>query len=229
MTGQPNTYSPRPMGAGAPLSKLGERLARTGAGPLFHGRLGATPLAVLALLCLVAHPGTGVYTTTAAQLAARLGRHEATVRRGLRRLERLGVLTWRRGTVVDGAPTPSTLRVNKTALAALVDAGHKFATALDLAHAIATRLRVANLGTIPAHRPAQPTIAPRQSMRTRSAAPDSPREGTPIGRTATRDSEVSPAPPPAPYADKTMTDTSRSFLAAARAAVSHTKYARKDE
>jgi hypothetical protein len=134
-----------PIGARAPLAVVHERFARTGAGGL-SGRLWANPLAVLAILARRGDKDTGVVVVTAAQLADRAGCSPRTVRRSLARLEALGVLTWRRGGIVDAAPSPSVIRVNKARLLELVADGAAWLSTRLLDRATSTAARIAALG-----------------------------------------------------------------------------------
>lgn len=58
--------------------------------------------------------------TSAPQIAARAGLSERWVRRCLCLLEDLEIIRWSRGQVVDGAPTPSHIRINKAKLVELI-------------------------------------------------------------------------------------------------------------
>jgi hypothetical protein len=172
---------PRPLGAGADLSKIHRRFTRHGTGGL-SGRVWFTSLAVLSWLVLTAGDnGPGVVVTTAGEIADALGCCERTVRRALARLEGVGVIDWTRGGILAQRPTPSAVRISKTRLVELTAAGVDRITAVRAARAVDTAERIAEVGRdVDTNR--RRVVRSRKSagrvMRTR-ANPSAPTEETP--------------------------------------------------
>lgn len=102
-----------------PLPSLITSLKRAGWGPL-HGRehqgVRSTLLALEGLLPRKSAEGR----CTAWQVAEAAGLSERWTRRCLTVLEDLGIITWRRGTILRGEPFPSFIRVQKRKLAQLI-------------------------------------------------------------------------------------------------------------
>lgn len=92
-------------------------LARVGWGP-FRGRAWTYRRIVLQTLAIMAREQHSSLSAdvigSAPQIADRAGCHEKTVRRCLRDLEDLGLVTYQRGGIWDGRPCPSTIRIIKT-------------------------------------------------------------------------------------------------------------------
>lgn len=105
--------------AGWPLPLLVDKLAVAGWGPLAPRRAGGLR-GVLNSLARLLPPGSALGEVTASQLADTAGISERWARSCLAVLEAADVITWTRGTIVDGQPTPSIIRVSKRALADLV-------------------------------------------------------------------------------------------------------------
>ena len=140
----PKRVGPHPIGAGAPARRVVDAALDSYLGGL-SGRLWATPRALLAVLGRLVDQNTGTVTTTAAQLADRLGCDRRTAAAGLRRLEDLGVITWDRGGVTEGRPAPGVIRLHKAILCALIPLGLAALTAVITARAALTSARLAGL------------------------------------------------------------------------------------
>lgn len=92
--------------------------------------------------------GSGAGTSTVAQIAEWAHLSTRWVRRCLYQLEALHLISWRRGTIRDGKATPSTFRVNKTALVqAIHHTAAKYRAALAAKRA-REAARVAQLGNL---------------------------------------------------------------------------------
>lgn len=103
-----------------PAPSLVGALCRAGWGDDLDGRAGGGVRQVLrALVDLLPH-GSAAGKVTAAQVADAAGLSVRWTRNRLHVLEDLGLISWRRGGVVDGRPTAGWVRICKTALAALV-------------------------------------------------------------------------------------------------------------
>lgn len=102
-----------------PLPRLVSALARAGWHEL-HGRRGGAYRAILRALCDLLPHGSATGHVTAPQLADAAGISERWARHILTGLEEAGLITWTRGGIIDGRPTPSLIRVSKQALADLV-------------------------------------------------------------------------------------------------------------
>lgn len=102
-----------------PLPSLITSLKRAGWGPL-HGRehqgVRSTLLALEGLLPHKSAEGR----CTAWQVAEAAGLSEKWTRRCLTVLEDIGIITWRRGTILRGEPLPSFIRVQKRKLVQLI-------------------------------------------------------------------------------------------------------------
>lgn len=105
--------------AGWPLHRLVDALARAGWGPL-AGRQPGGVRAVLGALARALPSRSAAGLVTANQLADMAGLSERWTRSCLAVLERAQLIKWTRGTVIDGRPAPSYIRVSKDAIAALV-------------------------------------------------------------------------------------------------------------
>src|SRR6185503_19308306 len=101
-------------------------------------------------------PDSGETTTTALQLAELTGRCEKTIRRALHLMESLGVLTWRRGSVMAGGRTPSWFRVSKIWLVERLGRGRTDKDQREADQAAAFRSRMGKLRT------QDPTIWPKK-------------------------------------------------------------------
>lgn len=141
-----------------PLPRLVSALAKAGWGDL-HGRAGGGVRGVLRALCDLLPHGAAVGHVTAPQLADAAGLQERWTRSCLAVLEDAGVITWTRGTIIDGQPRPSLIRVSKRALAALVNTARRQADGRlaqrrsDTAHRIRTTLRARTIYRARKHGP----------------------------------------------------------------------------
>ena len=127
-----------------PLHELLPSLARANWGDLggreFQGL--RTTLNAL-VVSLNWRSGEGLATTN--QIADRAQLSPRWVRRCLAMLEDLGVITWRRGCVVEGKPRPSWFRVNKKVLVALIDVARPMREAALRLRAQITARRIAGI------------------------------------------------------------------------------------
>lgn len=131
--------------AGAPLPVLMNALERAGWGDLAGADLRGVRV-VLGALSRKAAPVTAIVDTiTAEQLAAAAGYSIGWTRTRLHWLEDLGILTWTRGGVVDGRPTPSRMRLDKRALLGLVAIARDLRDVALAALREQTRARIAGL------------------------------------------------------------------------------------
>jgi hypothetical protein len=87
---------------------------------------------------------SGEGLSTAEQVAASTGLSVAWTRRCLHALEDLGVITWRRGGIAYGKPTPSWFRISKRRLVDLVKAARPVREAAERAHRKTTAARIAS-------------------------------------------------------------------------------------
>lgn len=106
--------------AGWKLPSLVDALARAGWGVL-AGRQGGAARSILRALAQSLPAGSGSGLITANQLADMAGVTSRWTRSTLAVLERSGIITWTRGGIIDGRPTPSIIRVSKRAIASLVN------------------------------------------------------------------------------------------------------------
>ena len=86
-----------------------------------------------------------VEAVTAEQLAAAAGYSVGWTRTRLHWLEDLGILTWTRGGIVDGRPTPSRMRIDKRALLAVLSTARALRDVVETAVREETRARIAGL------------------------------------------------------------------------------------
>lgn len=135
---------PMRLHAGAPLPTLVKALARAR-----WGELGATGWqgvrSVVRALGDVLDPRSGAGHVTVHQIAAAAGLSERWTRSRLEVVEALGLLTWVRGGVVAGRPVPSTIRVDKAGLIALIAAARQVNDERMRERARQTRERIAHL------------------------------------------------------------------------------------
>ncbi len=116
--------------AGWACPALVDALARAGWGVL-DGRRGGAARSVLRALAQLLPSRSACGMVTANQVADVAGCTSKWARSTLGVLERAGIITWTRGGIVEGRPTPSLIRVSKRALVALIrDARGKHAKRL---------------------------------------------------------------------------------------------------
>jgi hypothetical protein len=139
--------------AGAPLPVILRAVRRDGWGDLAgaHNRSLRGALAALADL-LPATTAAGDVTVW--EIAQASSYSERWTRVALGRLEALGLITWERGTIVQGRPTPSWVRLSKRLLVELQRAARRLRVARDQAHNADRVARLARLrqATLPAHK-----------------------------------------------------------------------------
>jgi hypothetical protein len=199
--------------AGAPLPVILRAVRRDGWGDLAgaHNRSLRGALAALADLL----PGTtAAGDVTVWEVAQASAYSERWTRVALGRLEALGLLTWERGTIVQGRPTPSWIRLSKRLLVELLRAARRLRVARDQAHNADRAARLARLrqATLPPHKQ-----KPRSDRPALNAGP------RPL-RGETGAAEASPAatatPPPSTNADRAAhAGHARLLLAQVRAQV----------
>lgn len=127
-----------------PVPSLVTSLSRAGWGPL-AGREGQGVRSTLrGLMDLLPHR-SGQGLVTAAQVAETAGLSERWVRTCLHLLEDAGIITWSRGGVVEGRPTPSFIRIVKRALVELIHAARSEITQVRADRAKTTRARIERL------------------------------------------------------------------------------------
>lgn len=102
-----------------PLPSLITSLKRAGWGTLHGRKYQGVRSTLLALEGLLPHR-SGEGRVTAWQISEAAGLSERWTRRCLSVLEELGIIRWSRGTIIDGKPAPSFIRVHKRVLATLV-------------------------------------------------------------------------------------------------------------
>ena len=102
-----------------PLHRLVSAMARAGWDEL-AGRRGGGYRAVLRALADLLPDRSATGLVTARQIADAAGMTERWTRHILTGLEEAGVLSWTRGTIVDGRPRPGVIKVSKRVLADLV-------------------------------------------------------------------------------------------------------------
>lgn len=132
--------------AGTGLDVLVTKLNKAGWGDIGDPSLRGCGSVLLALAAVL-NPRSGAGKTTAPQLAQMTRFSERWVRRCLTLLEDLDVIEWHRGGIVNGAPTPSWIRVNKRVVVDLVAIARKREGEHLHAKATETRRRVARLRT----------------------------------------------------------------------------------
>lgn len=105
--------------AHAPTPALLTRLANAGWGEL-GGRSWQGVRSVLEAVARSLPYKSAAGMTSAPQIAARAGLSERWVRRCLTLLEELEIISWHRGMVIEGKPTPSHIRINKQRIVDLI-------------------------------------------------------------------------------------------------------------
>ena len=145
-----------------PLPRLVDALVRAGWDEL-HGRAGGGVRGVLHALAALLPHGSAAGQVTAPQIADGAGISERWARSCLKVLEDAGVITWVRGTIIDGRPTPSFVRIRKRALADLVNRARSTKDHRLAARASATARRVRD------------TLRARTVYRARKRGPDKQR------------------------------------------------------
>ncbi len=156
--------------AGWPLPRLVAALARAG-WDVLDGRKGGGPRAVLrALVDLLPH-GSATGLVTAPQIAEAAGLSERWTRETLLRLEVAGMIQWTRGTIINGRPTASIIKVSKRAIADLVNRARPVRDARLARRAAETSKRIQDtlrLRTLRPRRAAEParqaTARPRPAL-----------------------------------------------------------------
>ena len=144
-----------------PLPRLVSAIARAGWDEL-AGRRGGGYRAVLRALADLLPERSAVGLVTAPQIADAAGITERWARHILTGLEEAGVIAWTRGTIVEGRPQPSLIKVSKKVLAALVHRSRSTkdarlaARAAETSKRIRETLRQATLARRPAPRPVEP-------------------------------------------------------------------------
>lgn len=153
------------------LPRLLSALARSGWDELAGRRGGALRGLLRGLSDLLPH-GSATGLVTAEQLAAAAGISERWARDRLKVLESAGIITWTRGGIVDGRPTPSLIRVSKRALAELVNHARPIRDAELARRAEATAIRLRDtLRRSTLVRRSAPTSTRTRSCSAPSAAP----------------------------------------------------------
>lgn len=153
-----------------PLPRLVSAIARAGWDEL-AGRRGGGYRAVLRALADLLPERSAVGLVTAPQIADAAGITERWARHILTGLEEAGVIAWTRGTIVDGRPQPSLIKVSKKVLAALVHRSRSTkdarlaARAAETSKRIRETLRMRTLYRSQRRRPAQAASpAPRAEL-----------------------------------------------------------------
>ena len=153
--------------AGWPLDRLVAALARAG-WDVLDGRRGGGPRAVLRALTDLLPHGSATGYATAPQIADAAGLSERWTRETLTRLESAGVITWTRGTIINGRPTASIIKVSKRVLADLVNRGRKVRDSRLARRAAETSRRIQETLRMA-------TIRPRRAAKTAPAPSATPR------------------------------------------------------
>lgn len=153
-----------------PLPRLVSAIARAGWDEL-AGRRGGGYRAVLRALADLLPDRSAVGLVTAPQIADAAGITERWARHILTGLEEAGVIVWTRGTIIDGRPQPSLIKVSKRTLADLVRRSRRSgddrlaARAAETSKRIRETLRMRTLYRSQRRRPAQPAAsAPRAEL-----------------------------------------------------------------
>lgn len=153
-----------------PLPRLVSAIARAGWDEL-AGRRGGGYRAVLRALADLLPERSAVGLVTAPQIADAAGITERWARHILTGLEEAGVIVWTRGTIVEGRPQPSLIKVSKKVLAALVHRSRSTkdarlaARAAETSKRIRETLRMRTLYRSQRRRPAQAASpAPRAEL-----------------------------------------------------------------
>lgn len=199
----PPTVSP-----GWRLPALVDALARAGWG-ILAGRQGGAVRSILRALAQHLPDGSATGLVTVPQIADMAGLGERWTRDTLGVLERAGIITWTRGGIIDGRPRPSIIRVNKRAIAGLVnDARRRHACTLrGRASSFARRLADELRTRTQIRRTTTPRRSPRMGAHAALSAALHPLRGKETGAprprlidTTPRQSMLSPTwtPPPQP-------------------------------
>lgn len=133
--------------AHAPTRDILTSLARAGWGDLAGSEHKGTRAMLRALVDLLPY-GSGEGLVTAPQIADASGYSERWVRSRLVKLERLGLILWRRGGVVAGRCVPSHVRIVKGAVLALIGVARSVKDAALKARRSLTSRRVEHLGFV---------------------------------------------------------------------------------
>ena len=110
--------------AGQPTHRLMFALERAGWGDLAGADMRGVRIH-LSVLSRILPDGSAEGLATAEQISAAAGYSVRWTRRCLQGLEEIGVLTWHRGGIANGKPQPSTFRINKKVLVALIGIARK--------------------------------------------------------------------------------------------------------
>ena len=133
-----------------PLPSLLTSLQHAGWGPLAERELQGVRAVLVGLVGKLPHR-SGQGLVTVAQIADATGGYSTKwVARCLHVLEDLGLIEWRRGGVIAGAPQPSWVRVNKTALVALIQQARPMLQAVLAARRALTEARLAGISYLKA-------------------------------------------------------------------------------
>ena len=127
--------------------RLVAKLARQGWGPLDGKPWKGTRKVLEALVDLLPYR-SGEGRTTVEQIATAAAYGQRWTREALYTLEDIGLITWERGGVRYGRPTPSTFRIDKRYLVALIEAAEDQRDAELITWAAQTRARLAKIHTI---------------------------------------------------------------------------------
>lgn len=149
--------------AGWKLPALVDALARAGWGVL-AGRQGGAVRSILRALAQSLPAGSATGLVSARQLADMSGLSDRWTRSTLEVFELAGIITWTRGGIIDGRPTPSLIRVNKRAIASLVNHARR-------KHAATLRGRAASFARRLADELRNRTVLRKQKPRPRRNAP----------------------------------------------------------
>src|SRR4029077_8484560 len=139
--------------AGAPLTVTLRAVRRDGWGDLAGAHNRSLRLALAALADLL--PGTtAAGDVTVWEVAQASAYSERWTRVALGRLEDLGLITWERGTIVEGRPTPSWVRIAKRVLVDLQRPPRRIRLDRDRDHKSARQARTALLrrATLPPYK-----------------------------------------------------------------------------
>ena len=124
-----------------PVSSLLRSLSHAHWGPLGVREHRGTVAILSALARLLPdESGEGLATIHQVQMEAGYGR--TWTRSRLLALEDLGLITWTRGGVEDGRPTPGAFRINKKTLLALIQVARELKDEAEAAHRAATLARI---------------------------------------------------------------------------------------
>lgn len=124
-----------------PTDSLATSLSRAGWGDLSGRSMQGIRSTLRALIDLLPHR-SGEGLATAPQVADAAGLSLRWTRRCLHMLEDAGIISWTRGGVVAGKPTPGVFRVRKRVLVALIGGARPMLAAVQRARAEQTALRL---------------------------------------------------------------------------------------